>query len=313
MGISGLGLFALVGVYGTGPDLCNFRRMEGIEMDRDTTTSLKRKISVIIAAHKEYRMPEDSLYLPLHVGAEGKTDENGNPLDLGYLKDNTGDNISAKNPMYCELTGLYWAWKNLDSDYIGLAHYRRHFCGKGSGKDQFDKVLRGKEVRFLIKKGYKVIVPRKRRYYIESLYSHYVHTYQAEELDKTREIIEEYCPEYLDSFDTVLEKTSGYMFNMMIMERSLLNDYCTWLFNILDMLVERVDSSNMSDFEKRYPGRISELIFNVWLDQKVKTGVISKDEIAELPFIYMEKVNKIKKGTAFLKAKFMHKGYDKSF
>ena len=171
-------------------------------MDRDTTTSLKRKISVIIAAHKEYRMPEDSLYLPLHVGAEGKTDENGNPLDLGYLKDNTGDNISAKNPMYCELTGLYWAWKNLDSDYIGLAHYRRHFCGKGSGKDQFDKVLRGKEVRFLIKKGYKVIVPRKRRYYIESLYSHYVHTYQAEELDKTREIIEEYCPEYLDSYFT---------------------------------------------------------------------------------------------------------------
>ena len=137
-------------------------------MDRDTTTSLKRKISVIIAAHKEYRMPEDSLYLPLHVGAEGKTDENGNPLDLGYLKDNTGDNISAKNPMYCELTGLYWAWKNLNSDYIGLVHYRRYFRGLGkkkTGKDPFDNILTYRQLRPLLGK-YKVIVPQKRRYYI---------------------------------------------------------------------------------------------------------------------------------------------------
>lgn len=52
-------------------------------------------------------MPEDSLYLPLHVGAEGKIDENGNPLDLGYVKDNTGDNISSRNPSFCELTGAF--------------------------------------------------------------------------------------------------------------------------------------------------------------------------------------------------------------
>ncbi|MCR5148722.1 MAG: DUF4422 domain-containing protein [Eubacterium sp.] len=273
----------------------------------------RKKAKIIIAAHKEYQMPEDSIYLPLHVGAEGKTDEEGNPLSLGYLKDNTGDNISFKNPMYCELTGLYWAWKNLDADYIGLAHYRRHFLGKGKGKDKFQRVLRGKELRFLINKGYRVIVPRKRNYYIESLYSHYVHTYRADELDETREIIERIYPEYIESYDTVLARSSGYMFNMMIMERELVEDYCSWLFTILDELVERVDDSEMTDFEKRYPGRVSEILFNVWLDRKIACGDVQEDEIAELPFIYMEKVNKIKKGTAFLKAKFLHKGYEKSF
>ena len=89
-------------------------------------------IKIIVATHKKYWMPSDGIYLPVHVGAEGKFDDKGEPLDLGYTKDNTGDNISDKNKQFCELTGLYWAWKNLgEADYIGLAHYRRHFTVKG--------------------------------------------------------------------------------------------------------------------------------------------------------------------------------------
>ena len=273
----------------------------------------KVDIKVIIATHKKYRMPKDKLYLPLHVGAEGKTDEEGNPLDLGYQKDNTGENISELNPSFCELTGLYWAWKNLDADYVGLAHYRRHFMGKGKGKDLFDKVLREKEVRFLIKKGYRVILPKKRNYYIESLYSHYVHTYKAEEIDATRDVINDLYPDYVQAYDEVVKRKSGYMFNMMILPKELMDDYCEWLFNILFELTERVDSSGWSDFQKRYAGRISEIIFNVWLEKKIADDVIKKEEIAELPCVYMEKVSKFKKGTAFLKAKFFHKGYEKSF
>ena len=66
-----------------------------------------KDIKVIVAAHKKYEMPKDKMYVPVQVGAEGKK-------DIGYTKDNTGDNISSKNSMYCELTGLYWAWKNLE-------------------------------------------------------------------------------------------------------------------------------------------------------------------------------------------------------
>ena len=73
----------------------------------------KAKVWVVVATHKAFEMPTDKMYIPLHVGAEGKTDENGNALDLGFQKDNTGDNISDKNAQFCELTGLYWAWKNL--------------------------------------------------------------------------------------------------------------------------------------------------------------------------------------------------------
>jgi len=82
-----------------------------------------KNIKIIVASHKKYQMPEDDMYLPLHVGAEGKE-------KLGYQGDNTGDNISIKNPYFCELTGLYWAWKNLEADYIGLVHYRRYFSIK---------------------------------------------------------------------------------------------------------------------------------------------------------------------------------------
>lgn len=73
-------------------------------------------------------------------------------------KDNTGENISNKNAAYCELTGLYWAWKNLDTDYTGLAHYRRHF-GKKT-KAPFEGVLTYNELRPMLEK-YKIFVPKK--------------------------------------------------------------------------------------------------------------------------------------------------------
>ena len=94
-------------------------------------------VKIIIATHKKYRMPDDEMYVPVQVGAEGKD-------DLGYTRDNTGDNISSLNPQFCELTGLYWAWKNLDADYVGLAHYRRHFRGKKKTNDIFYCVLTSK-------------------------------------------------------------------------------------------------------------------------------------------------------------------------
>ena len=55
-----------------------------------------KTVKIIVAAHKAFRMPEDDMYIPLHVGAEGKKDDNGQPLDIGFVKDNTGDNISLK-------------------------------------------------------------------------------------------------------------------------------------------------------------------------------------------------------------------------
>lgn len=267
---------------------------------------MQEKVKIIIATHKKYKMPNDSMYIPLHVGAEGKS------VDLGYMKDNTGDNISSLNPYFCELTGLYWAWKNLDADYIGLAHYRRHFSLQNNKEDKFSGVLNLSELEPYLER-VKVFVPKKRKYYIETLYSHYSHSHYSEHLDETREIIKEKYPEYLKSFDKIMNQTYGYMFNMMIMKRDLLDKYCEWLFNILFDLRDRINILDLSDFHARFYGRVSEIIFNVWLDYQVETGKINENEIMEIPCMHMEKINWLKKGSSFLKAKFFGKKYEGSF
>ena len=262
-------------------------------------------IKIIVASHKPYEMPSDTIYVPLQVGAAGKT-------GFGFERDDTGENISEKNPYYCELTGLYWAWKNLEAEYIGLAHYRRHFCGKCKSSNKMERVIRGVEVEGLLQKA-KVIVPQKRKYYIESLYSHYAHTHYGEHLELVNEIVSKQCPEYLQAYRNVLQQTEGYMFNMMIMEKSLLNQYCQWLFPILGELEAQVNLDDLSDFQKRLFGRVSEILLNVWLAYQLETKNILPKELCEVPYIHMEKTNWFKKGTSFLKAKFFGNKYDKSF
>ena len=265
---------------------------------------MSKSVKIIIATHKQYRMPKDEMYIPVHVGAEGKK-------DLGHTKDNTGENISSLNPSFCELTGLYWAWKNLDADYIGLAHYRRHFSLKKKN-DKWDSVLTYEQVKPYLSQ-IKVFVPKKRKYYIETLYSHYEHTHYVEQLDVTEDIIKEKYPEYLDSYNKVMKQRYGYMFNMMIMEKELVNEYCTWLFDILFELKDRLSMPELSSFQGRFYGRVSEIIFNVWLNQQIQNGRIKSSQVKELGCIHMEDINWFKKGSAFLKAKFLGKRYEGSF
>ncbi len=261
-----------------------------------------KNIRIIIATHKKYKMPEDEIYIPLQVGAEGKE-------NLGYEKDNTEDNISLKNAFYCELTGLYWAWKNLNADYIGLSHYRRHFtCSKRIPKTEQEKfhiLLNLKQANELLK-DVDILLPKKRKYYIENLYDHYKHTMFIKPLDETKKIIEEQCPEYLPEFDKLHKRTSAHMFNMFVMKKEYLDEYCEWLFKILFELEKRVDPKQYDSFQARYLGRVSELLLDVWINT-------NKLSYKEVKVIDMQGVNWLKKGTAFLKAKFFGKKYEKSF
>ena len=130
---------------------------------------MEKNIKVIVAAHKKYQMPNEKMYIPVQVGAEGKEKIEG------YIQDNTGDNISSKNPYFCELTGLYWAWKNLDADFIGLVHYRRYFTNTNKipkeENEKFKIVLTQNDAESILENA-DVILPKKRNYYIENLYSH---------------------------------------------------------------------------------------------------------------------------------------------
>lgn len=269
-------------------------------------------VKIIVATHKEYRMPEDEMYLPLQVGADVAKDKDGNLLELGYTKDNTGENISILNSSFCELTGLYWAWKNLNYDYIGVVHYRRHFCMKKQGKDIFDSILTYKEIKPYLG-NIKIFVPNRRKYYIESLYSHYAHTHYSVHLDETRKVLLEKYPEYVKSYDIVIHRNYGYMFNMMILESNFLNEYCQWLFDILFELQGRFTISELSTFQGRIYGRVSEIIFNVWLDYQICNGRLKKNEIKELCCIHIEKIHWMRKCIAFLGAKILNRKYKGSF
>ena len=72
-------------------------------------------IKILVAAIKNTGCPMTMYMYRFMWGRQGK-----NLWDIFRII--TGDHISSKNPNYCELTGLYWAWKNLDCEYIGLCH-----------------------------------------------------------------------------------------------------------------------------------------------------------------------------------------------
>jgi len=261
-----------------------------------------KNIKIIVATHKKYQMPEDDMYLPLHVGAEGKE-------KLGYQGDNTGDNISIKNPYFCELTGLYWAWKNLEADYIGLVHYRRYFSTKRhiskNENDKFKAILTENEIQQKLETN-DIILPKQRNYFIENIYSHYEHTMHIEPLIETGKIIQEKYPEYYPEFENLKKTTKMHAFNMFVMKKEYLDQYCSWLFDILFELEKRIDVKQYDAFHARFFGRISERLLDVW----IKTNNLKYDEIK---VIDMQNINWFKKITSFLMAKFMKKKYEKSF
>lgn len=250
-------------------------------------------IKILVATHKKYWMPKDGIYLPIHVGREGKA-------DLGYLGDNTGDNISAKNANYCELTGLYWAWKNLKYDYIGLCHYRRYFADKNLHTNNAEKkkavILHRQDYEKLLRE-YDIILPVKRNYYIETVRSQYEHAHNKRDLDEAEKIVSELYPEYSEAFAKVMGRTKLHILNMFVMKKALFDEYCSWLFSILFELEKRIDIINYNQYEARVFGFISERLFNAWLEKQ-------QLNVKEMPVINLEKVNWVKKINKFLIRKF---------
>jgi len=270
------------------------KAMPNVEQIR-SEGNLHNNVKIIVATHKPYWMPKNELYIPLHVGADFVPETESEKAGFSkYIPDNTGDNISEKNRNYCELTGLYWAWKNLDCDYLGIAHYRRHFTIRGGSTDRRDILDLEQAQRLIV--GADVLLPKKRNYWIETNYSQYVHAHHAEDLDLTRIIISERCPEYLKAFDSSMKKTTGHRFNMFIMKRDIADRYCSWLFDILFELEKRLDISSYNDNDKRVFGFVSERLLDVWLET-------NKIKYKDIPYIFLEKENWITKGAAFIKRK----------
>jgi len=252
-----------------------------------------------VAGHKKYDMPKDNSYVPIQVGASGKM------TIPNFTRDDIGDNISNLNSNYSELTGIYYIWKNVNSRYKGLVHYRRYLKSKENhftnGENKiFDKILTTSDLESLFKSA-DVILPQKRKYYIETNYSHYVHAHPSEALKCTKNIISEMYPKYRSSYDEVMNARSAHMFNMFIMKSEFFDEYCEWLFSILFELQNRLDISDYSQQEARVFGYVSELLLDVWLKN-------NKISFVEVPVLYVEGQQLFKKGIGFIKRKVIGHG-----
>ena len=166
----------------------------------------KNKIEIFVVMHKIVdlnKMNLDKMYKRLLVGKKSSAEEN-------IILDSTGENISEKNKFYCELTGLYWIWKNVECEYVGLCHYRRFF------KENNKYLTRNDILEILDKQQADIILPPK-WYTISTVNEMYKKEHIASDLDICREVIGEIYPEYLNSFDKIME---GGITNNEIMNES---------------------------------------------------------------------------------------------
>ena len=252
-------------------------------------------IKILVATHKEYKMPKDNMYLPIQVGAEGKQ-------SFGFQRDNIGENISSVNPRMCELTAIYWAWKNLDVDYIGLVHYRRHFTTvkrikRLKVKDKFTMILSKEEAERILKQ-YDLILPNKRKYYIESIQSHFIHlpyTFEKD-LNVLGETIKELAPDYFDAYETVMNRSWAHMFNMFVMKKEYFDKYCEWLFPILQEVDRKIDVTEYTPMEARAVAYFGEFMLDIWNEK-------NRIPYKEADVMFMEKQSMLKKAWVALKRK----------
>lgn len=251
----------------------------------------KRHILIGIISHKNIELPNDDVYLPIEVGSSNRSEH------FYENRDDQGINISDKNSSYCELTGFYYVYKNLDADIIGFVHYRRFFMKDGIFvSKKMKNILSGKEIDEKLQE-YDFILPKKRHYFIESNYDHYCHAHKKEALDKTGEIIQRKYPDYYPSFQKHMKETSGHYFNMFIAKKENVQGYLDWVFDILFELEKEIDITQYNGYDKRVFGFISERLLDVYITANHLTYVNQN-------YRFMEKQNWFVKITHFLKRRF---------
>jgi hypothetical protein len=248
-----------------------------------------KRIKILVCTHKEFVNPKNDLYTTVFSGkAFCET-------DTAYLGDNTGDNISIKNKSYCELTTLYWAWKNLnDLDTIGLCHYRRYFLFNQSvsffikrlpynfndffslaGSIDFDESLLEK---------YEFILPEPIKLG-KSIYNDYAEHCNKKDFDVLGQVINEMYPECYQSFIHIVHYTEKIApYNMLLTSKKNYDMYCEWLFPILFEVEKRITISD-DVYQARVFGFMAERLLNVYV---YHYGI----RVKYLPVIKVEETNK---------------------
>lgn len=240
-------------------------------------------IKIFVCCHQPAEVPQHPLLVPLQLGAAL-----ADTHFPGFLHDDTGDNISNKNRSCCELTGQYWAWKNVEADYYGFFHYRRYLYPNAAAQKPYI-LARRPTLRLLKQLGYErfaaliqkydLILPKGENMYV-SVWEHYADApfHHERDLTTAKQIIRERHPEMGEAVEEYLSGSICYFGNIYIMKRQLFHNYCAWLFPILEEFNRRVDLSGYSPQEQRVDGYLAERLFGIYL-----TFLRNKLHIIEIP------------------------------
>lgn len=199
----------------------------------------------MVCTHKPDKVYADNVYMPIHVGKAISQ------YNMDIQGDNTGDNISEKNPHYCELTAQYWGWKNLNSEYIGLCHYRRYFEHKFAEKD-IDYIFRNIDI----------ILPTP-IYYTMTMENKLVRALTLEDEAIFLRVIKKLYPEYEQSVINYLFNNKDIPFNMFVCRKELFDQFAEWQFSILQECEKYISLSNYTRLKRIY-GYLAEYLLPIY-------------------------------------------------
>ena len=233
---------------------------------------------ILICCHKTCELPKDDIFLPIQVGAAISD------VDLGMQRDDMinglpCDNISAKNKSYCELTAMYWAWKNIKKlypnlEYIGLNHYRRFFNFNHFKSFREDFIKNVSEIKDYkvnrvklqsLLNRYRFLISKSHMYKFSMFYTYCIF-YNSEDYRILKNAIKEVQPDYYSDFIQVMEKGNVYSpFNMFFMSWKDFDAYCTWLFSILTVVEKKNKFKYYTPQQMRLFGYIAEFLTQVYM------------------------------------------------
>lgn len=254
-------------------------------------------IKLILSYHKPDVLLKDSVLTPVHAGrALARKRLPADSPDLQWLLENTtgddtGDNISEKNPSYNEMTAVYWAWKNYadlgDPDYIGFMHYRRHFLFKDGpfvqtevsnlGEPEYLEETLGysPEAVAEILSGCDFVYPRPHKR--ASMWEHFRANHHIQDLEVAVEILKEKFPRFAGSAQKYLDGGDAIFCNMFIMPKAMFFEYAQFVFAILEELEVRADLDGKRLF-------VSESLTGIFITEMLARGKVGRS----LPMVIAE-------------------------
>lgn len=165
-----------------------------------------------------------------------------------------GENISARNKQFCELTGLYWIWKNACEDYVGLVHYRRHFLLP----DDWLERMAGSRVDVILP------VPL---YVAPSIEGNYKERHIASDWEYLMTYFKTKLPKEYEAATRIFSGNLYSPCNMLIARKEVLGALCEWMFPILFAVAEHGGEKEDS-YLNRYPGFISERLITYYFESR---------------------------------------------